>query len=64
MMIVANKETDNIMAKFNWKAQDIKAEERCSEWQRLARNYNEVNENGRDSGLDSSKPAETLRGTT
>ena len=36
--------------------------QRCREWQKLARNYNEVNENEGNLGLDSSKPAAAIRG--
>ena len=38
--------------------------QRCREWQRLARKYNEVNENGEHPGVDSSKSATTLRRTS
>ena len=40
--------------------QDTKAKRRCEEWQRLARSYNEVNEDEGDIGIHSGKPVKAL----
>ena len=40
--------------------QDTKAKRRCEEWQRLARSYNEVNEDEGDIGIYSGKPVKAL----
>ena len=40
--------------------QDKKAKRRCEEWQRLARAYNEVNEDEGDIGIYSGKSVKAL----
>ena len=44
----------------NMNKQDEKAKRRCEEWQRLARAYNEVNEDEGDIGIYSGKPVKAL----
>ena len=40
--------------------QDVKAKRRCEEWQRLAREYNEVNKDEGDIGIYSGKSVKAL----